>query len=380
MTDAIKVSDVYDKNLNFLIGSGASYGLFPTLALKLKNDLGEPQTIETLAARFEDASDSRRTPLFMHYYETCIRPAQQFTSDQASGDPTKQSVLKNYETFMGTVLNILQRRKPFERRCNIFTTNYDGCFSLTTDSLLESSSIDFVLNDGARGFTNRFLQSRNFNSYLCQTGIFERHASGIPQINLIHLHGSVYWQRRNGNILVDYQRSSHPALLTPSMQASLRGFSDALMDESLTIDDLNDVVFGAAEKDAFWESYKQLPIVNPTKWKFHETVFEEHYYQMLRALSYELEKPNAVLITFGFSFADEHITSLIKRSLSNPKLQVFICCFNANDFVRLSKEFRTYPNVTFVQSTTGILDFSEFNESVFNITNTTASATAEIPQ
>src|SRR5260221_9249952 len=44
-----------------------------------------------------------------------------------------------------------------------------------------------------------------------------------------------------------------------------------------------------------------------TKWKFHETVYEEHYYQMLRLLSYELEKPNAVLITFGFSFADEHI-------------------------------------------------------------------------
>ena len=72
----------------------------------------------------------------------------------------------------------------------------------------------------------------------------------------------------------------------------------------------------------FWKAYKELPVVNPTKWKFHETVFEEHYNQALRTLSYELEKPNTVFIIFGFSFADEHILSLVKRSLSNPTLKV----------------------------------------------------------
>src|SRR5260221_8105593 len=82
-----------------------------------------------------------------------------------------------------------------------------------------------------------------------------------------------------------------------------------------------------------------------TKWKFHETVYEEHYYQMLRLLSYELEKPNAVLITFGFSFADEHILNLVMRSLSNPGLQVFVCCHTAQRYEAIREKFKSYRNV-----------------------------------
>lgn len=49
MTDRINISEIYDKHLSFLVGAGASYGLFPTLALDIKNVLNENQTIETLA-------------------------------------------------------------------------------------------------------------------------------------------------------------------------------------------------------------------------------------------------------------------------------------------------------------------------------------------
>jgi hypothetical protein len=105
--------------------------------------------------------------------------------------------------------------------------------------------------------------------------------------------------------------------------------------------------------------------VNPTKWKFHETVFEEHYYQMLRMLSYELEKPNAVLVTFGFSFADEHILNLVKRSLSNPHLQVFICCYSKGTRDTLEGEFRGYKNVQCIALDDGSMDFTAFNKRVF---------------
>lgn len=122
-----------------------------------------------------------------------------------------------------------------------------------------------------------------------------------------------------------------------------------------------------AEKRKFWDAYKQLPIVNPTKWKFHETVFEEHYYQMLRLLSYELEKPNAVLVTFGFSFADEHILNLVQRSLSNPSLQVFVCCFNKTEVDRLKVNFGSYRNVQCMSTIDGVLDFTAFNQRVLNL-------------
>ncbi|MGS0743471.1 hypothetical protein ACVBEF_16850 [Glaciimonas sp. GG7] len=108
--------------------------------------------------------------------------------------------------------------------------------------------------------------------------------------------------------------------------------------------------------------------MNPTKWKFHETVFEEHYYQMLRHLSYELEKPNSILITFGFSFADEHILKIVQRSLSNLHLQTFICCYSQASAEEMEKEFNQWKNVKVIGPPGGVkMDFTNFNKYVFSL-------------
>jgi len=379
MTESLKIADIYDKNLNFLIGSGASYGLFPTLALNIKNDAGASQTIETLATLFSQDQDRKRhTLLFMHYYSTCIKPVIDFTLDATKDDAIKTKVISNYEAFVNTVLQILQRRQPLEKRCNIFTTNYDGCFAHVADRVLRGGALDFVLNDGTRGFSQRFLQARNFNSFLCQTGVFERNQYGIPQINLIHVHGSVYWNKDDTSIRVDYASLNRGDVLPNDIAEKLIDFSSCLMDAGKLISDLPTVELSDAEINTFWEKYDELPIVNPTKWKFHETVFEEHYYQMLRLLSYELEKPNAVLVTFGFSFADEHILNLVKRSLSNPSLQVFICCFDAGEQKAMREKFSIHRNVDCVAVESGVLDFSIFNQKIFTLNPVSASkGTAE---
>ena len=368
MTHEINIKDVYDKPISFLFGSGSSFGLFPTLALGVKGNDGSPQSLETLAAHF-DEDPNQTTALFMHYYANCVRPAQIFSADSISTDAHKSAVLNNYRTFLETILQILQRRKSVDVRCNIFTTNYDGCFPIVADSLVEQGNIDFVLNDGTRGFQKRYLQPRAFNSYLCQTGIFERSVSAVPQINLIHLHGSVYWKKDGANVLVDYASASDDDLLSEELRNTLLPFSAALLDDTLKVDDIPKVDIPVADRDAFWNRYKTLPIVNPTKWKFHETVFEEHYYQMLRMLSYELERPNSVLITFGFSFADEHVLSLVKRSLSNPSLKMFVCCFDDSSYEQLSTEFRLYRNVSCVQASAGVLDFTLFNKTTFTLSD-----------
>ena len=76
----------------------------------------------------------------------------------------------------------------------------------------------------------------------------------------------------------------------------------------------------ASEKvESFYNLYKNFPVVNPTKEKFSDTVFQQHYYQLLRMLSFELEKQDSVLVVFGFSFADEHILEIVRRSIVNPK-------------------------------------------------------------
>ena len=82
------------------------------------------------------------------------------------------------------------------------------------------------------------------------------------------------------------------------------------------------------EVKSFYKLYKDFPVVNPTKDKFSDTVFQQHYYQLLRMLSFELEKQDSVLVVFGFSFADEHILEIVRRSIVNPKLKIYVIAFN----------------------------------------------------
>lgn len=375
----ISIEDIYNQDINFLFGSGASSGLLPTLQLQVQTGVNDRRyTLEQLATKFEREKDRRLIPLFMHYYANCIRPAENLRLDTVTTEPGA-TVIQNYRTFLLTALEMVKRRKALDRRCNVFTTNYDGCFPLVADALIEEGHVDFVLNDGARGFTRRIVQARNFGAYLCHAGVFGRYQSSIPQINLIHLHGSVYWSRQDAAIRVDYDLRDRQGLLDADALALLQPFSIALNNPAATLNDVPDTGFTDDALDAFWARYELMPIVNPTKWKFHETVYEEHYYQMLRLLSYELEKPNAVLITFGFSFADEHIFNLVTRSLSNPRLQVFVCCFDSVEHTSMEQKFKGHRNVKCLVLHDGVMNFTAFNEKVLVHPNVANAQDAEHP-
>lgn len=370
----IKLDNIYDKSLNFIFGSGASAGLFPTLYLNIKNGKNS-HTVETLATDIENSSSAQKNRLkallFMHYFKTCIKPIANFELESLEPGTSGSQVIDNYKTFIDTVLSVLDKKQVTERIANLFTTNYDGCLAFTADKVLSNGYQEFVINDGSSGFRNRYLQAKNFNRQIRQSGIFARQHSFLPQINLIHLHGSVYWEKDDQSIIVDYKKPVWSETLKFDI-GIVEAFSIILEDETKNFNDLEkyaatlDARFDATSKD-FITEYNKLPIVNPTKWKFHETVFEEHYYQMLRALSYELEKPNSVLICFGFSFADEHILNLLKRSLSNPKLQLYICCFKTDSVPVMKKKFSGHNNVEFVVIDGEELNFQAFNQKVFSL-------------
>ncbi|HID5953745.1 TPA: SIR2 family protein, partial [Escherichia coli] len=133
---------------------------------------------------------------------------------------------------------------------------------------------------------------------------------------LIKMHGSVSWKRdENETISINYPSVS-PELINLETDKTI---DDLVITLNTTNDDLADYLdLNANDQNSleeFKSYYNSLAIVNPTKEKFSETVFQQHYYQSLRLLSYELEKPQTVLICFGFSFQDEHILEIIKRSL-----------------------------------------------------------------
>ena len=52
---------------------------------------------------------------------------------------------------------------------------------------------------------------------------------------------------------------------------------------------------------------------------------------MLRVFQLELDKPQSILIVIGFSFQDKHIAKMLRRSLKNPELNVFIFCYSESD-------------------------------------------------
>lgn len=365
MFESIEPLDIYNKNVNILIGSGASADLFPTLELGIKDAKGRRETIETLATKFETWPE-KRTALFMHYYNTCIFPVQTFNPTSVKSLKGRANI-NNYESLLATLLGLLDKRKDLNRKINLFTTNYDGCLAHAADSLLVKGSHDFVVNDGTSGFYRKYLHSKNFSTFLCKTGIFERSNYGIPQLNIIHLHGSAYWFKTDDKIEVKYH-NDFSNLLTIQTIAKLKNYSAFLGNKDNKTEDIPVLSFSKQQMDTFWYKYNALPIVNPTKWKFHETVFEEHYYQMLRLLSYELERPNSVLITFGFSFADEHILRLVQRSLSNPQLQTFICCFSVESAKSMREEFKLWKNVKVIAPPEGAnLDFANFNRYVFSL-------------
>ena len=123
MENKLSIGNLYDKNLNFLIGSGASFGYLPTLSLNVGREAGEFHTIESLGKTWEDAGkDELRAFLFMHYYAECIRPATDV--DLLALSPEQLNVFDNYTRFLNTTIQTISRSPSSTRKCNVFTTNY----------------------------------------------------------------------------------------------------------------------------------------------------------------------------------------------------------------------------------------------------------------
>ncbi|AOM41305.1 SIR2 family protein [Xenorhabdus bovienii] len=376
MTAEFNLHQIYDHNLNFLVGAGASNGFLPTLALEVKGLDGSKCTFETLAKKYE-SNKEMTTLLFMLYYRECIKPG--LPSVPAKGIPApprpphEESVIQEYKRFMTTLIHLLNKQKPSAKKANIFTTNYDNCFEIASEELMAERTSQFEVNDGSTGFQARTFHTRNFNNRIVNKGVFDRHEQFLPQVNLLHAHGSVHWMKGNkdGDIELNYGTSCYNIDFNQDENNILDACKVILYDTNKSLNDLSvfeaHTDFTKLRSEQFGQDYNKMPIVNPTKWKFHETVFEEAYYQILRHLSYELERPHSVLIAFGFSFADEHILSLVQRALSNPSLTMYVMCYDESTKDRMSEIFRKYPNVKLIYSEDRKLDFTLFNDEYFTV-------------
>lgn len=365
---AFRASELHDKNINFLIGSGASATFIPTL--KINSDITYEDILTD--SDYSEINDF----IYYQYYKNILRKSFCIIKidDDTDLRETHRKTLIAYQELIDNIVNLINRKGANQiRRANIFTTNYDLFFENASDRLLRNSA-NFIFNDGARGLRKRHLQISNFHTSTWHQGTNDLYKFEIPTINLIKMHGSVSWKKVRGERIEVNYPNIHPKNLEvdldiPDIQTAIDLVDDLThpetAKESLELTKEDEL---ALEK--FRKEYDKLAIVNPTKAKFEETVFQQHYYQSLRLLSYELEKPQAVLICFGFSFKDEHIREIISRSLSNPSLIVYVFCYQHESKDEI-KELINHKKIIFIypedNNSGHTIDLDRFIDCIFSV-------------
>ncbi len=275
MTELIKKT-IASTNINFLIGAGLSSPFLRALA-NIEEKL-------TKTSDEKEISDIKK-----EYFEESISGNLELLNNP-SGNAAE--ILIQYEIFYKNINQIILKRESslLSKQVNVFTTNID----IFSEVALENTGIEF--NDGFHGRFNPVFDIGNFKKSFHKTSLHYEKTSEIPVFNLLKLHGSVSWKNNEeGTVLLDKELS--------------------------TIKKINDD----------FKCFDELMIVNPTEKKFHDTILNQTYYDLLRIFSNELEKENTVLFVAGFSFADKHIRDITLRAAnSNPTLKILILSYDDN--------------------------------------------------
>lgn len=170
------------KQLNFLIGSGASLP-----AISLMSEYNAENKNDVLLENVKNKS------------EIILQDEVEL---QNNSDVLV--TLQNYERFILSIIQLLNysnsRQTP--KNINIFTTNYDLFIEKAID--IQQQKNYFIFNDGSRGYFNRILDSSNYNSTTSYKGLNDNYINEIPCISLIKPHGSVNWEKiqfKNSNFI-----------------------------------------------------------------------------------------------------------------------------------------------------------------------------------
>lgn len=307
-------------HINFLIGSGAS---LPAI--------GAAGPIEqAIAALFAAGKDQEAKAAMYGFLAGIQGPMNQLIANEDNDNNTE--TLRHYKHYLGLVDTILSERRTnlLPKQATIFTTNYD--------LFIEKASGAYSalkLNDGfsrVPSLDNRTEYSpRNFFNITYNTGNLYNYKVEIPCINLIKLHGSLSWKKEQDDIV--FHVAAHPLL--PADKTP----------EQVT---------------QFLEGYA---VVLPQTTKFRTTVMDRNYYELLRIYANELDRENALLVSFGFSFGDEHILDITKRALKNPTLRLVVFAYDEAASQSYGSIFDGYNNVAVIAPPEETqVGFGKFNE------------------
>ncbi|QLK86588.1 SIR2 family protein [Staphylococcus sp. 17KM0847] len=317
-------------NIILLVGAGASvvgnkdknYGYtVDMLGEEIRNQLQEPYcfTLDKLTSMCKYSQSSE------DYFnlEDFLSQLQSFSPFVSGNDKSKFNnsfkkiieIIKEKTSYdydeskfkHGVLINQLTNLHKAPNRLSVVTTNYD--------IVVEESaySLNYTVFDG---FT--FAHTPIFD-----IDMFEWHLSKpISEVrsqkesykknvlNLLKIHGSLTWERQNNNII----RKNKGEVINPIM------------------------IFPSSNK--YMQSY------------------EKPYFDLFTKFQSLLRKSNTVLITSGFSFADNHISQMIIQAIkTNPSLTLLVTDYiiepeqpNEN-WQELLKLMKSDYNISFLQAT-----------------------------
>jgi len=319
---------IQSANINFIFGSGCS---FPSI--KPSSDIENQIQHEIDTDNTENANKLLHN--FLSFFVNFMNNIKSKTYDN-----NFNITLENYVSFINIISKILFQRKSniLHKQVSVFTTNYDLFFELAYQEFSEN----LILCDGFRRKPTvdddiYFSISEYFNSVYNIGNIYNYHVE-LPFINLIKLHGSLNWQLKK----------------------------DTIINSTNNIFEANKYIH-SSKKDDIIKFINLFSLILPKKDKFRETIINQTYYDLLRIFSNELDKENTLLLSEGFSFSDEHIYEIIKRSLRNPTLKLVIFCHNKDKVELFIDKFNMFNNVEIIYSSTNNIDFDTFNNLLLKV-------------
>lgn len=218
---------------------------------------------------------------------------------------------------------VLQRSLNL-KRTNIFTTNYDLAF----DNAFDRLGVNYI--NGFSGFHKRCFKPETFEYDIFYPGsTTQGRVQRIEKVlRYFKIHGSLTWVSRDPSVSCVYGIEELPMELIRK------------------------------NKD-----YDSL-MIYPTTVKKSYTL-DYPYSELFRQFSTSIAQPQSVLITFGYSFSDEHINDLIYQALTIPSFTLIIIDFNGTDGSAEIKRLMELndPRIIIMQGTQ-LGDFPFFVEQV----------------
>jgi len=182
--------------------------------------------------------------------------------------------IKDYYYYHKELLKRILSRPLNLKRAKIFTTNYD----LVIEKAMDELGIMYI--DGFVGFHRRTLRPESYNYDLYYpTATTEGKVHRLEKvIHFYKLHGSLSWVEKKKDSVNIYG-----------------------------IEERNIEILGDKEKG------RVMIYPTPLKKRF---ALDFPYSEMFRHFASAITQPQAVLITIGYSFGDEHINDIIYQALS----------------------------------------------------------------